>query len=191
MHPCTKHIFLSVLRNSSSQDCLKMSSRKTGLDHPSFACNDVLYCVRYQGPCLCIILWEILLLQPYCEWDKGVMKVSAKRGQLIFLFSRGSQNLMDMQHSLDGLQILIDSWNLLTMPFSRQIISLYLVRKPHLSVNICRSKHSSSLPSFFPSLYLSLVERNFNVIYEIQEEKIFVTEKWDTSWYLVCSAENN
>ena len=98
MHPCTKHIFLSVLRNSSSQDCLKMSSRKTGLDHPSFACNDVLYCVRYQGPCLCIILWEILLLQPYCEWDKGVMKASAKRG-LVILDTQKERKTTCMLHN--------------------------------------------------------------------------------------------
>ena len=74
VHLCTKHIGLSVLCSSSSQDCLKMSSRKTSLDHLSlnFVCNDVSYCVLYRGTCLCIVLWEIVLMQPYCPWDEGV-----------------------------------------------------------------------------------------------------------------------
>lgn len=51
-------------------------------------------------------------------------------------------------------------------------------------MNICRSKHSSSLPGFFASLHFDLIEHNFNVIYETQE-KIFVKK----NEALVCSMQ--
>lgn len=78
VHLCTKHIGLSVLCSSSSQDCLKMSSRKTSLDHLSlnFVCNDVSYCVLYRGT-VYVLYCEKLY---WCSPTVPEMKVSARRG---------------------------------------------------------------------------------------------------------------